>query len=98
MVDWHLVDLLRNYISENQVRGALFLFCSGALGTMLAHRLFEHCPENTYLDTGSAFDPWLFTGEFAHNRGYLQKDREARARESCYWKPRAASTTNLAGT
>jgi hypothetical protein len=91
--DWHLVDQLKNYISENQVRGGLFLFCAGALGTMLAHQLFLHCPENTYLDTGSAFDPWLFTGMLARNRRYLKQDAETQARESCYWKPLALPLT-----
>jgi hypothetical protein len=87
MLDWHLVDELKRYITESQVRGGLFLFCSGALGTMLAHQLFAHCPDNTYIDTGSAFDPWLFTGMLARNRRYLKQDEDTRARESCFWKP-----------
>ncbi len=91
-VDWHLVDTLKAYISDNRVRGGLFLFCCGALGTMLAHQLFAHCPENTYIDTGSAFDPWLFTGMLARNRRYLKQDPETQARESCYWKPLAEPT------
>jgi hypothetical protein len=81
-----LIGDLKGYIEERAVRGGLFLFCSGALGTILAHQLYEFCPENTYLDIGSSLDPYLFTGTFARSRRYLKQDAETQARESCCWK------------
>jgi hypothetical protein len=89
--DLGLIDDLKRCIEERAVRGGLFLFCCGALGTILAHRLYEFCPENTYLDIGSSLDPYLFTGMLARNRRYLKQDAETQARESCYWKPPATS-------
>jgi hypothetical protein len=84
-----LVDEIKRYTSEQNVRGGLFLFCSGALGSILAHELYEFCPENTCLDIGSSLDPYIFAGTtLARNRRYLKQDPETQARESCDWKPR----------
>jgi hypothetical protein len=84
-----LVEDLERYIAKTQIRGGLFLFCAGALGCILAHRLHAFCPENTYLDIGSSLDPYLFTGILARNRRYLKQDPETQASESCCWKPRS---------
>jgi hypothetical protein len=86
-----LIGEIKSYIEERRLRGGLFLFCSGALGTMLAHQLYEFCAENTYLDIGSSLDPFLFTGMLARNRRYLKQDPVTQARESCYWKPKLRS-------
>jgi hypothetical protein len=71
------------------VRGWLFLFCSGALGTILAHQMYAFCPENTYLDIGSSLDPYLYTGASGASRGCLLQAPEERAAESCYGRARA---------
>jgi hypothetical protein len=85
----HLVDDLKAYIAGRHVRGGLFLFCCGTLGTILAHQLYAFRPENTYMNIGSSLDPYFFTGANARRRGYLKQTPEERAAESCYWRPPA---------
>jgi hypothetical protein len=92
--DWNLVEEIRNYIGREQIRGALFLFCAGALGCILAHQLFSFCPENSYLDIGSSLDPYIYNG--ALTRRYLKQDAETQARESCCWMPRASQPSAAA--
>jgi hypothetical protein len=87
--NWPLVEVVRDYITRERIRGGLFLFCAGALGCVLAHQLYAFCPENSYLDIGSSLDPYLFNG--ALTRRYLKQDPETQARESCLWKPAAAA-------
>jgi hypothetical protein len=91
-----LVDELKSYIAEEKASGWLFLFCAGALGSILAHEIYAFCPENTCLDIGSSLDPYLFTGTLARNRRYLKQDPETQARESCHWKPRKIGTFDAA--
>lgn len=84
--DWPLVQQMKSYVAETGMRGGLFLFCAGAFGCMLAHQLFEFCPENTYLDIGSSLDPYLFASTpYAKNRRYLKQDPATQAKESCCW-------------
>jgi hypothetical protein len=89
--DLLLADEIKAFIAEQKARGWLFLFCSGALGCVLAHELCAFCPESTCLDIGSSLDPYLFSGTLARNRRYLKQDPETQSRESCYWKPRGNS-------
>ena len=56
--DLHLIDELKTYIDDNNIRDALFLFCSGPLGNILSYKLWEHNKNNTYLDIGSTLNPW----------------------------------------
>ena len=91
-LDWPLVDETKRYISETGIRGGLFLFCAGVFGCMLAHQLFEFCPENTYLDAGSSLDPYLYSGTpAAKSRRYLKQDPDTQAQESCQWVQRVYS-------
>lgn len=69
--NYSLVDEIKLYITENQIKDCLFLFCAGPFGNILSHQLFEHNQENTYLDIGSTLDPFLF-GQNGKTRGYLR--------------------------
>jgi hypothetical protein len=94
MQNLSLIDDLKAYITRRRMRGGLFLFCCGALGTILAHQLYAFCPENTYLDIGSSLDPYFFTGAMARTRGYLLQTPEEQAAESCYWPPPDTRNSN----
>lgn len=59
--------------------GQLFLFSAGPLGNILAHRLHEVNPRNTYIDIGSTVNPWIV----GSNRGYLQRPPETL--KTCIW-------------
>jgi hypothetical protein len=81
--DAGLADSLLRTIERERIRGALFLFCAGPFGSVLAHRLQRDAPGNTYLDTGSPLDPWLFP-ESGATRRYLKGG--AMFEESCDWR------------
>jgi len=69
--DYGLVEKIKTYIDENNIKGHLFLFCAGPFGNILAHQLFEHCNQNTYIDVGSTLNVMLL-GNSGKNRGYLR--------------------------
>jgi hypothetical protein len=56
--DLGLIDTLKNKINDEDIRDALFLFCSGPLGNVLAHKLWENNKNNTYIDIGSTLNIW----------------------------------------
>lgn len=51
-------------VSHNGVTDALFLFCCGPFGNILAHQLTVYNQSNTYLDVGSTLNPWLKSEKF----------------------------------
>tara|TARA_R110000824_G_scaffold348025_4_gene534780 strand:- start:1759 stop:2466 length:708 start_codon:yes stop_codon:yes gene_type:complete len=57
----------------------LFLFSAGPLGNILAHKLHEVNPNNTYMDIGSTMNPWIV----GTNRGYLQRPHHLL--NTCTW-------------
>jgi hypothetical protein len=54
--DLHLIDDLLNFVNQNNIKGALFLFSAGPFGNVLAHKLWENNKNNTYLDIGSTLN------------------------------------------
>ena len=60
-----LIDQLKSL----NTNGELYLFCAGPFGNILAHQLWKHNQNNTYLDVGSTLNPWL--GFEGFKRGYL---------------------------
>lgn len=58
---WHHNYDVINYLKTNDVNRT-FLFCCGPFGNILAHKLCEYNPDNTYLDIGSTLNPFLSTG------------------------------------
>jgi hypothetical protein len=65
--DISVVDNIKKYITANDIKDCVFLFCAGPLGNILAHKLHEHRKENFYLDVGSTLDPFMGLGG---TRGY----------------------------
>ena len=75
-------DLVKEIIEYSKdLENYLFLFCAGPFGNILAHRLHEANPNNTYLDAGSTFDVELFGGG---TRGYLIGADTLK--KKCIWK------------
>ncbi|HHZ95637.1 MAG TPA: hypothetical protein EYN67_08775 [Flavobacteriales bacterium] len=81
--DYDLIEKIKKDITANDIKGALFLFCAGPLGNMLAHQLFEHNSNNTYLDIGSTLNVHLL-GPQGKNRGYLRG--ESTSQKVCRWE------------
>jgi len=65
--NYNLIEEIKQYISDNNIKNHLFLFCAGPFGNLLAHQLFDFNKENLYIDIGSTLNPWLNTGNW---RGY----------------------------
>ena len=65
-------------IQKENVQDALFLFCAGPFGNILAHQLFESNPNNIYMDIGSTLNPWLesegFKRDYYNGGFYSQKN------------------------
>lgn len=62
--NYNTVDLIKKYISDEDIRNEIFLFCCGPFGNILAYELTKHNEKNTYLDVGSTLNPWLGSAGF----------------------------------
>jgi hypothetical protein len=69
-------------IKEKNLKGKLFLFACGPFGNMLAHQLWDHNKNNTYLDIGSTLNSWTMSAGF--KRDYLDVGSIYRNR-TCVW-------------
>ena len=69
--DYNLIDEIKTFIDNDNIKNHLFLMCAGPFGNILTHQLFEHNDNNTYIDIGSTLNPFLL-GEIGKNRGYLR--------------------------
>lgn len=79
--DYKLVDEIKLYIENNNIKDAIFILCAGPFGNILAHKLFDRNKENTYIDCGSVFDPIMGLGKTRgyHNPGYPTR------KKICIW-------------
>ena len=67
--NYDLADTIKKEITEENIENALFLFCAGPFGNILAHQLWSHNKNNTYIDIGSTLKPFSFRrGRKAHKR------------------------------
>lgn len=57
--DYGMIEEIKNWISENDVAGYLFLFAASAFSKMAIHQLYEFCDRNTYLDIGTTLNPFM---------------------------------------
>ena len=77
--DWDMIENLCK--AAKSEKGALFLFCCGPFGNILAHKLTEASDKNTYLDIGSTLNPFLKAEGF--KRGYFNSWK---SRNPCTWR------------
>jgi hypothetical protein len=78
--DYHIVEEIKKYITENNIKNQMFLFAAGPFANMLTYELWEHSKENTYIDIGSILDPYL---QLKITRGYQLGDH--RINQVCVW-------------
>ena len=67
--DHHLFDEIKNYIDANSIQDSVFLFSASSLSEILIHQLYQHNPNNTYVDIGTTLHPYLGLDV---NRDYLR--------------------------
>jgi len=68
--NWEMIEEVKS-VSEKK-KDAIFLFCCGPFGNILAYELTKHNDKNTYLDIGSTLNPWLQSAGF--ERHYYMGD------------------------
>ena len=57
--DYHLIDEIKQYINNNQIKDTIFLIAAGPLANIMVHQLWVNNNENTYIDIGSVLDKYL---------------------------------------
>lgn len=80
--NYDVIAEMKGYIDNNSIEDHLFLFCAGPFGNILAHQLFKHNSNNTYIDIGSTLNVMLL-GDKGKNRGYLRG--ESSLKKMCVW-------------
>lgn len=70
--DYALVERIKEWITENNIRDHVFLCSASTLGNYIIHQCFEDCDDNTFLDIGSALSPWMKLEGWKYSRAYLQ--------------------------
>ena len=81
--NYSLTTEIKEYISENELKNGLFLFCAGPYGNILTHQLHEYNQENFYIDIGSTLNPFLLGEAGKKSRGYLRN--ESSIKKVCVW-------------
>lgn len=57
--DHYLIDDIKSYIDKNNIKNHVFLFSASSLSEILIHKLYEHSPDNTFVDVGTTLHPYL---------------------------------------
>lgn len=66
--DYGLIEKMKIYIQEHNIKNHLFLFSASSLSNYLAHQLFDFEDQNTYIDIGTTLNKWM---NLPLDRGYL---------------------------
>lgn len=69
--DYNLIDKIKRYIDEKDLKDVIFLFSASSLSNFLAHQLWLYNNNNTYIDIGTTLAPHMQLPGWTHNRGYL---------------------------
>lgn len=67
--DYGLIETIKGWIAENRIEGHLFLFSASSFSKMAIHQLYESCDRNTYMDVGTALNPFM---NLRVDRSYLR--------------------------
>lgn len=57
--DYGLIETIKNWIDENNIKNHVFLFSASSLSNFMVHQLFEYNDENTYMDIGTTLNPYI---------------------------------------
>jgi hypothetical protein len=67
--DYGLIEGIKSWINENNIKGHLFLFSASSFSKMAIHQLYEFCDRNTYIDVGTTLNPFM---DMRIDRTYLK--------------------------
>ncbi|MBN1382079.1 MAG: hypothetical protein JXA41_10415 [Deltaproteobacteria bacterium] len=84
--DYGLIEVIRSWISENNVEGHLFLFSASSFSKIAIHQLYDYCDRNTYIDVGTTLNPFM---DMRIDRTYLKSfwlgERGKDINKICIW-------------
>ena len=70
--DYPVIEKIKEWIAAEGVRDHIFLCSAASLSNFIIHQCYKEFSENTYLDIGSALNPWMGLKGWVYSRGYLQ--------------------------
>jgi hypothetical protein len=70
--DYDIIEEIKGWISAEGIHDHIFLCSAASLSNFIIHQCYEEFPDNTYLDIGSALNPWMGLEGWMYSRGYLQ--------------------------
>jgi len=70
--DYHLSKDIPDYIEENGIEDAVILCSAASLSNFIIHEGFKSSDKNTFLDIGSALNPFIGLEGWQYSRAYLQ--------------------------
>ena len=84
--DHHLIDDIKKWIENNNIKDHVFLFSASSLSEILIHELFKDYDKNTYLDIGTTLHPYFNLGyERDYLKGYWLKQNLPDIKKNCQW-------------
>jgi hypothetical protein len=87
--DYHLIEEVKNWVKDNDVKHHLFLFSAATLTNYMIHELYKEYDKNTYLDIGSTLNPLMdmdgWISSRAYLRGYWMKENNQYINMKCVW-------------
>ena len=82
--DYNLIEEMKRYISDNDIKDHVFLFSAATLSNFLIYELYKDFDQNQYIDIGSSLSPLLGLQGWRGTRVYLR----------CYWEGETNSIIN----
>lgn len=84
--NYSLVEEMKEYITENEIKNHIFLFAAASLSNILCHQLSVHAPKNTYIDVGTTLHAHLgFELQRAYLKGYWLRQPNEFSEKVCTW-------------
>lgn len=67
--DYHKIEEISKWISDNNIENHLFLFSASTFTNLAIYELYQKYPNNTFIDIGTCLTPMM---DMPTHRGYLQ--------------------------
>ena len=80
--DIHVIDDIKNWINNNNIKNHIFLFSASSFTNVAIYELFKDNVNNTFIDIGTCLTPMM---NMPTERDYLQG----------FWNYRGSNSLNL---
>lgn len=84
--DYYLVNVMKRYIQQDDIKDHLFLFSASTLSNFLIHQLYKQCDKNTYIDIGTTLNYYMdMRLDRSYLQGYWNKIPTSDLNKVCIW-------------